>query len=129
MNAVNIDQRTLTELDFCRLAQLRGANAPAELAELLGEAEVVHAALLPRDVVTMYAQVDLEDVITGRRDRFVLCYPGQMEPREGCISVLSPIGLALIGLPVGGIASWQALSEPRCKARVVAVSRIAQFGT
>lgn len=129
MNAVNLDERTLTELDFCRLAQLRGANAPAELAELLGEAEVVHPAHLPRDVVTMYAQVDLEDVASGRRYRFVLCYPGQTEPREGYISVLSPIGLALIGLPVGGIASWQALSGPPCKARVTAVSRIAQFGT
>lgn len=129
MNAVNLYERTLTELDFCRLAQLRGANAPAELAELLGEAEVVHAALLPRGVVTMYGQVDLEDVASGRRYRFVLCYPGQTEPREGYISVLSPIGLALIGLPVGGIASWQALSGPPCKARVTAVSRIAQFGT
>ena len=128
MDAVNIAERTLTELDFCRLAQLRGANAPAELAELLGDAEVVHATLLPRDVVTMYAQVDLADVVTGSRYRFVLCYPGQMEPREGCISVLSPIGLALIGLPVGGIASWQAASGPRCKARVMAVSRMARFG-
>ena len=127
MNAVNIGERTLSELDFCRLAQLRSGHAPAELAELLAQAEVVQATLVPRDVVTMYAQVDLEDMATGRRLRFVLCYPDQREPREGYISVLSPIGLALIGLSTGGVASWESSTGLPCRARVTAVSRIAQF--
>jgi regulator of nucleoside diphosphate kinase len=127
MNAVNIGERTLSELDFCRLAQLRGAHAPGELAELLGDAEVVQATLVPSDVVTMYAQVDLQDLATGRRTCFVLCYPGQLEPREGYISVLSPIGLALIGLRVGGIACWESSAGLSCRARVMAVSRLAQF--
>ncbi|GAB3653088.1 GreA/GreB family elongation factor [Ramlibacter alkalitolerans] len=127
MNAATLGERTLSELDFCRLAQLRGADAPGELAELLGGAEVVQATLVPSDVVAMYAQVDLRDVATGRRHRFVLCYPGQTEPREGYISVLSPIGMALIGLRVGSIACWESPTGLPCRARVMAVSRIAQF--
>lgn len=127
MNEVNFGERTLTELDFGRLSQVAGAQQSPELSDLLVEADVVTGLLIPGDVVTMYAQVELEDVATSRRHRFVLCYPGQTEPRDGYISVLSPIGLALIGLKVGAIARWESPSGQECKARIMTVSRMAQF--
>ncbi|GAB3757552.1 hypothetical protein GCM10028796_01860 [Ramlibacter monticola] len=127
MDAVNLGERTLTELDFGRLSQLREVQTSFQFSTLLDRADVVEPLLAPCDVVTMYAQVDLEDVATGRRHRFVLCYPGQTEPREGYISVLSPVGMALIGLRVGAVAQWHSPSGQPCKARVMAVSRIAQF--
>jgi regulator of nucleoside diphosphate kinase len=127
MDAVNLGERTLTGIDFDRLRQLREVQSSFEFSTLLDRAEVVEPSLVPRDIVTMYAQVDLQDVATGRRHRFVLCYPGQTEPREGFISVLSPVGVALIGLRVGAVARWRSASGQPCKARVTAVSRIAQF--
>jgi len=129
MNEVNVGERTLTELDFGRLSQVAGPQQSPELSELLVEADVVTGSPIPSGVVSMYAQVELEDVATRRRHRFVLCYPGQTEPRDGYISVLSPIGLALIGLKVGAVARWQSPSGQECKARVMTVSRIAQFST
>lgn len=127
MNEVNFGERTLTELDFGRLSKLAGAQQSPELADLLVEADVVTGSLIPGDVVSMYAQVELEDAATRRRYRFVLCYPGQTEPRDGYISVLSPIGLALIGLRVGAVACWQSPSGQQRNARVLLVSRVAQF--
>ena len=127
MNEVNVGERTLAELDFARLSQVAGTQQSPELSELLVAADVVTGSLIPSDVVSMYAQVELEDVATRCRYRFVLCYPGQMEPRDGYVSVLSPIGVALIGLKVGVVAQWQLPSGQECKARVMTVSRIAQF--
>jgi regulator of nucleoside diphosphate kinase len=127
MNTLNFGERTLTELDFGRLSQVAGAQQSSELSDLLVEADVVTGSLVPRDVVSMYAQVELEDVATSRRHKFVVCYPGQTEPRDGYISVLSPIGLALIGLRVGSVARWKSPSGQECKARVMMVSRIAHF--
>jgi regulator of nucleoside diphosphate kinase len=76
MNEVDFGERTLTELDFRRLSNLAGAQQSSELADLLVEADVVTGSPLPCDVVSMYAQVELEDAATRRRYRFVLCYRG-----------------------------------------------------
>jgi regulator of nucleoside diphosphate kinase len=44
---------------------------------------------------------------SGRRRRLTLCYPGEARPDEGRISVLSPVGLSLLGRTVGAHAAWQ----------------------
>ncbi|HET8746735.1 MAG TPA: GreA/GreB family elongation factor [Ramlibacter sp.] len=125
MNAVSLGERKLTELDYGRLIQLPAARGVSPLADLLGEAEVLETSRMPQDVVTMYAQVQVEDLASRRRSRFVLCYPGQTEPRDGYISVLSPVGLALIGTRVGTLASWQSPAGAQCQAKVLAVARAA----
>jgi len=125
MNAVTLGERKLTELDYGRLIQLPGAMGVSPLADLLGEAEVVEASDMPEDIVTMYAQVQVEDLASQRRHCFVLCYPGQTEPRDGYISVLSPVGMALIGTRVGALASWHSPSGAQCQAKVLAVVRAA----
>ena len=122
MDAVNLGERQLTELDFGRLNQLSLARGPAQLADLLDDAEVVEAPRAPPGLVTMYAQVEVEDLATQRRQHFVLCDPRHTEPRDGHISVLAPVGLALIGLRVGATASWHSPSGERCQARVLSVS-------
>lgn len=123
MNAVNLGERKLTELDFGRLNQLALARSAAQLAQLLEEAEVVDASQAPDDLVTMYAQVEVEDLPAHRRHLFVLCDPGQTQPCDGYISVLSPVGLALIGLRAGATATWLSPFGERCQARVIAVTR------
>jgi regulator of nucleoside diphosphate kinase len=99
-------ERKLTELDFARLNKLVAAGAPPQLDELLCDAEVVPSRSVPPDVVTMYAKCVVRDVKAHRTQAFVVCYPPDAEPAGGFISVLSPAGMALIGLPVGALATW-----------------------
>jgi regulator of nucleoside diphosphate kinase len=106
MHAPNSGERKLTELDFTRLKKLTAALALPQLDDLLDEADVVSARAIPPDVVTMYAQFIIRDLKLQRRQVMVLCYPADAEPAKGYVSVLSPAGMGLIGLPVGATARW-----------------------
>ena len=106
MRASNFGERKLTELDFTRLMKFTAAGALPQLGDLLDEADVVPARAIPQDVVTMYAQFVIRDLKMQRRRTVVVCYPEDADPAQGYISVLSPAGMGLIGLPVGAIARW-----------------------
>lgn len=73
------------------------------------------------DVVTMYAQVEVEDLGTRSRQTPVVCYPADAEPAREFISVLSPVGLTLLGLQFGAVARWQAPGGSENAARVAAI--------
>jgi regulator of nucleoside diphosphate kinase len=121
MEPFSLNERTLTELDFVRLDRLRRQGAAWHVDELLDMASVVPSREVPPDVVTMYSQVlVLEDGHAERR-RLTLCYPDDAEPAEGFISVLSPVGLALLGLPVGSVARWHAPDGTPHRAEVLAL--------
>jgi regulator of nucleoside diphosphate kinase len=106
--------RTLTELDHVRLTHLLhrgshgGSTAPeAEaMANLLEVADVVPSDQVAPDVVTMNSQVLLGDPGTGRQRTVTLTYPADADPGEGRVSVLSPMGEGVLGLPVGATARW-----------------------
>jgi regulator of nucleoside diphosphate kinase len=82
---------------------------PAVSALLLREAERARlhsAARIPSDVVTMGSQVEfLDDSSDGRRT-VTLVYPGEADIAEGRISILTPVGAALIGLRAGQSILW-----------------------
>lgn len=82
---------------------------PAVSALLLREAERARlhsAAKIPADVVTMGSQVEfLDDSSDGRRT-VTLVYPGEADIAEGRISILTPVGAALIGLRTGQSILW-----------------------
>lgn len=106
MHASNHGERKLTELDFTRLKKITTGGALPQLVDLLDEADVVPAPSIPPDVVTMYAQFVVLDLKLQRRQVLVICYPSDAEPAKGYISVCSPAGLGLIGLPAGATARW-----------------------
>jgi len=106
MHVSNLGERKLTELDFTRLNKLTAAGAMPQLADILDEADVVPAQAIPADVVTMYAQFVIRDLKLQRRQVLVVCYPADAEPAKGFVSVLSPAGMGLLGLPVGALARW-----------------------
>ncbi len=71
----------------------------ATLAAELDRAVVVAADAVPPDVVTMNSRIRLRD---GRRTwTMSLVFPENADPEEGCISVLAPLGAALLGCRVG----------------------------
>jgi regulator of nucleoside diphosphate kinase len=121
MHTVLRGERTLTELDFSRLRKLASGNLAPELADLLSAADVLHSREVPADTVTMYSQVELQDLHARRRQKLTICYPDDAEPSAGFISVLSPVGRSLLGLQVGAVARWQTPSGEEGAAEVVAI--------
>ena len=119
MHATIHGERTLTELDFARLAKLKDGHAL--LAQLLDATDVIPSREVPADVVTMYSQLELIDLQTRRRQKLTLCYPRDAEPAAGFISVLSPVGLGLLGLRVGSVAKWRTPGGEENEAEVSAV--------
>ncbi|MGC4397765.1 GreA/GreB family elongation factor [Hydrogenophaga sp. T2] len=112
MTPVSFAERTLTELDHVRLERLRRQGEALRVGDLLDLASVVPSREVAPDVVTMYSQVLVQDGEgeggSAEPRRLTLCYPADAEPGTGFISVLSPVGLALLGLRVGEVARWSA---------------------
>ena len=114
-------ERTLTELDAARLNKLNGSQLPPVLADLLDLAEVLPSREVPADIVTMYSQVQIEDPATHQTQKITLCYPADAEPASGFISVLSPVGIGLLGVKAGTLARWQMPNGAQGASRVVAI--------
>ncbi len=111
--------RTLTQLDAVRLHKLVDRAPSDTLDELLAWADTVDSRQVPPNVITMYSQVDVLEAGADRSRRLTLCYPDDAEPSEGFISVLSPVGAALLGLRVGDTACWTGPGGQRGSARVL----------
>jgi regulator of nucleoside diphosphate kinase len=99
---------SVTHRDAGRLAQLLEAygsrgkpGAYATLEEELGNANLVDPKDIAPDVVTMNSRVLFEDVRTNEAGTVTIVYPADANPSEGRISVLSPVGAALLGEPEG----------------------------
>lgn len=88
----------------------------------LDRAAVVPRASLPADVVAMRATVEFENETTRRRQLVQLVYPGQADPAKGRVSVLAPIGAALLGLRVGQSLDWPLPSGP-VRVRILRVTQ------
>ncbi|MBT2303383.1 GreA/GreB family elongation factor [Variovorax paradoxus] len=114
-------ERTLTELDHLRLSKLLDEKSHPGLEALLDAAEVLGSREVPADVVTMYSQVTIADVPSGQRHKLTLCYPKDAEPGAGLVSVLSPVGMSLIGLRLGAVASWTLPSGEEGHAEVLEI--------
>lgn len=96
--------RTLTELDHARLIRLLDRDPKAQLetlADTLDQSSLVPATEVAPDVVTMYTRVQVDDLTHGASHVYTICYPPDAEPAEGFVSVLSPVGSALLGARVG----------------------------
>jgi regulator of nucleoside diphosphate kinase len=72
----------------------------------LGRAKIVAAEDVPRDAVTMNSKVLLYDLDTREREMFELVYPWHADADNNRVSVLAPIGTALIGARVGDVIRW-----------------------
>jgi len=120
----DLPQIYLTQDDMDRLLQLVEAY-PGQRFEKL-ESELVRAKVVPRekmpnDAVTMNSRVIFEDETTGERREITLVYPGKADIDAGRISVLVPVGTALLGLRVGQSIDWDLPGGEKRRYRIVAV--------
>jgi regulator of nucleoside diphosphate kinase len=121
MQAAVHGERTLTELDFSRLTKLADQRHPPVLSDILANAEVTRSRDVQADVVTMNSRVELVDVHTHRRQVLTICYPQDAQPTVGFISVLSPVGMGLLGLRTGDVARWPTPHGEECAATVESI--------
>jgi regulator of nucleoside diphosphate kinase len=118
----------ITETDQERLRRLiqlslsgRDRDAAEALAEELDRAEVVPAERIAGDVVTMNSRVAFQDEESGENREVSLVYPEDSDPARGRISVLAPVGTALLGLSVGQTIDWPLPRDRLRRYRVIAV--------
>lgn len=121
MHATIHGERTLTELDHLRLTKLLAATSHPGLEDLLDLTDVVPSREVASDIVTMYSQVTLADTSSGQRHKLTLCYPRDADPATGFVSVLSPVGMGLIGLRLGAVARWAVPGGEESRAEVVEI--------
>lgn len=114
-------ERVLTELDHARLNKLGSAQLPQDLADELQAVDLVSSQEIAPDVVTMNSELELVLPGQARRQRLTLCYPRDAQPSAGRISVLSPIGMALLGRRVGDTISWSMPNGEVCQAELAAL--------
>ena len=106
----------ITELDAARIRELgsrvpKGASPPHALNQLIdmirGEAEIVPGARVPPDIVTVNSKVTFREEVTGTVHTVTVVYPHDFSLAQRCISLLSPVGLALLGRRVGDVATLE----------------------
>jgi regulator of nucleoside diphosphate kinase len=83
------------------------------LQEELERAEVLERWNIPATTVVMGSRVEIEDVENGEVDPYTLVYPEQADIAAGKLSILAPIGTAIIGFSEGDTFTWKTPGGPR----------------
>ena len=84
-----------------------------DLARELALAEAVEPRDVPPDLVTMNSRILLQDVETGETMEYTLVFPEEADIENGRLSVVSPIGTAILGYAKGDTLSWHTPGGPR----------------
>ena len=98
----------------------RHPAADALLAEL-ARAEVRDAADMPAGVVSMHSRVECVDERSGERHELTLVFPQEADVDAGKVSILAPVGSALLGLSIGQSIDWTTPEGRSLRLRVTAV--------
>ena len=105
-------QIIISSQDFDLLERLLDSVPPLHAPGLdalrheLDRAEIVEPDVIPPDVITMNSTVRFVDEVSGREFELTLVYPDDMHLTHGTVSVLAPVGSALLGLSVGQSIEW-----------------------
>ncbi|MGE8233962.1 MAG: nucleoside diphosphate kinase regulator [Stenotrophomonas sp.] len=95
--------------------------AAVALAQELERAQVLPPEEIPEGIVTMHSRVDCEDELHNEKHSLTLVYPHEADFDKGRVSVLAPVGSALLGLSVGQTIDWTAPGGRQLRLRVTAV--------
>ena len=118
---------TLTRLDVQRLEQLIDSlddhipGVEALQTELDRAEHIVGHNDVPVDVVTMNSRVHCREQNSGKDYRLMLVYPKHANADEGKVSILAPVGSALLGLRVGQHIDWPAPGGKTLKLELLSV--------
>ncbi len=119
----------ITQSDFEKLERLLSSPTAVKphdeqhrqaLAEELDGAIVVAEGDVPDDVLTMNSRARVRDLTTRREFECQIVLPGKADPGKNRISVLAPIGTALLGYRAGDTVEWPVPAGLR-RLRILAV--------
>lgn len=119
-----IDRRSLDELEHSfssrdesglikEVRKIKNSRNDAEWSRIeeleaeLNRAIIVDADKIPPDIVTMNSKAYLRDMDTGKDEFYQLVYPEDADIEQNKISILAPIGTAILGYKVGDIIEWK----------------------
>lgn len=115
---------TLSSRDFERIENLLD-SLPASssatrdrLFEELERADIVAADAVPPTLVTMNSRVTFTVLPEGKTMTYTLVYPADMDGSADKISILAPVGSALIGLSVGQEIDWSMGGDKSTRVRI-----------
>ncbi|HAW62725.1 MAG TPA: nucleoside diphosphate kinase regulator [Pseudomonas sp.] len=115
----------LTQLDLQRLERLLDSlddygPAAEALEQELSRAQIVERSEMPAGVVTMNSRVHCRDEGSSKDYHLTLVYPHDAG-KEGTVSVLAPVGTALLGMSVGQHIDWPAPGGKMIKLTLLAI--------
>lgn len=122
---------TIAETEHEKLTRLadgaagRGLAAAEDLLSELDRARVVADNRLPADVVRMGSNLRYT-TDTGEARDVTLVYPGMADIESGRVSILTPIGVALIGMRAGQSIDWTARGGRTHRLTVLSVEQAAE---
>ena len=88
-------------------ASVRDEEHLRQLEMELERATVLESADVPSDVITLQSRVEVLDLVTGQRNQYRLVLPSNARVASNRISVLAPLGTALLGYREGDEVSWR----------------------
>lgn len=118
----------LSTQDLDRLERLLDAMPSFQTPDLdalrheLDRAEVMEPEAIPADVITMNSSARFRDEASGKEFELTLVYPDDTHMTHGTVSVLAPVGSALLGLSVGQAIEWPLPNGRSMTLRVLEVS-------
>jgi regulator of nucleoside diphosphate kinase len=118
----DIDQERLSGLAMA--AMERVPELAEELISEMERATVVAADSIPSDVIQMGSTLEFKSD-DGQRRRVTLVFPGEADISQGKISILTPVGAALIGLSAGQSIMWTTRDGRDQQLTVLSVERTA----
>lgn len=107
----------ITELDYIRLSKLVGVSRNEKnieiknldaLAREIGRAEKVDSKKISPEFVTMNSVVQVMNESTKKPTTIKIVYPNEVDFKKGFVSVLSPLGSALLGYKIGDSVQFEA---------------------
>ena len=91
----------------CWSSRLSPTPVADALNEELDRAQMLAPEAMPHDVVTMNSRVKFRDLTSGEERVRTLVFPSQVTDSASQLSVLAPVGAALLGLKVGSTIHWE----------------------
>ncbi len=115
----------ISSLDFERIEALLDSLPPNSfpeadlLAAELDRAQKLDPKEMPADVVTMNSRVRFTVEPSGKEYELTLVYPKAIDGAPGKISILAPVGSALLGLSIGQEIEWPAPGGNIVRVRII----------
>jgi regulator of nucleoside diphosphate kinase len=121
---VVINADDLAHLEGLADGMMRRHPALADrLFDEIGRARIVAPAKMPKNVVSMGSTVTYRDESTGQEKYVTLVYPEQADITQLRVSVMTPIGVALLGLAKGASFYWDTRENQRRMLTIISVAQ------